>query len=211
MNSSLQVSEEDLGKGSHRYLHLGREASVQLPFDFGFSSDNEDDGPPKDILFEQAEHDESEEEGGSKECHFVTYSPTKPTLSLLTTLPEANRTQLSVWENGEGYWAEQESRVTSAITSSPVDTPTSTLDKLLGWQEAVTPTPNPKAAPNRNSVISEQSLWSAGRAGLEVVREGEETMLWDKRKSKMMETPKSTRSLYDQQGFWISPSGERGR
>lgn len=212
MNSSLQVSEEELGKGSHRYLHLGREASVQLPFDFGFSSDNEDDGPPRDILFEQAKYDESEEEGGSKECHFVTYSPTKPTLSLLTTLPEANRTQLSVWENGEGYWAEQESRITSAITSSPVDTPTSTLDKLLGWQEAVTPTPQAKITPTHNSAIPERrSLWNAGKAELEVLREGEETMLWDKRKSKMMETPKSTRSLYDQQGFWISPSGEKVR
>lgn len=212
MNSSLQVSEEELGKGSHRYLHLGREASVQLPFDFGFSSDNEDDGPPRDILFEQAEHDESEDEGGSKECRFITYSPAKPTLSLLTTLPEANRTQLSVWENGEGYWAERESSVTSAITSSPVDTPTSTLDKMLGWQEE-TPTPTPKATftPAYASAAPEQSLWGKGKAESEVLEEGEETMLWDRRKSKMMETPKSTRSLYDQQGFWISPSGEKVR
>ncbi|KAI4782273.1 hypothetical protein E4T52_02788 [Aureobasidium sp. EXF-3400] len=187
MNSSLQISEDELGKGSHRYLHLGREASVQLPFDFGFSSDisdNEDD-PPRDILLE---HDESEEETGSKECHVVTYSPTKPTLSLLTTLPEATRNQLSVWENGEGYWAQQEDHV---------DTPTASLDKMLGWQEEET-TPTPK----------QTSQLQSGNDNLQVVLEDQETMLWDKRKSKAMETPKSVRSLYDQQGFWISPSGE---
>jgi len=200
MNSSLQVSEEELGKGSHRYLHLGREASVQLPFDFGFSSENEDDGPPRDILLEHDE-DEEETEGGSKECHLVTYSPTRPTLSLLTTLPEATRNQLPVWENGEGYWAEQESRVTSAVTSSPSDTPTSTLDKMLGWQDSAS---TPTLTQTHNSG---QSLWGAGKAELQVLQEGEETLLWDKRKSKMMETPNSVRSLYDQQGFWISPSG----
>jgi hypothetical protein len=187
MNSALQISEDELGKGSHRYLHLGREASVQLPFDFGFSSetsDNEDD-PPRDILLE---HDESEEETGSKECHVVTYLPTKPTLSLLTTLPEATRNQLSVWEDGKGYWAEEK---------HCVDTPTATLDKMLGWQEEEE-TPTPK----------QTSQLQSGNENLQVVLEDQETMLWDKRKSKAMETPKSVRSLYDQQGFWISPSGE---
>jgi hypothetical protein len=190
MNSSLQISEDELGKGSHRYLHLGREASVQLPFDFGFSSeasDNEDD-PPRDILLEHDEDSEEERSGLSKECHFVTYSPTKPTLSLLTTLPEATRNQLSVWENGEEYWA-------TAEQEHHADTPTTTLDKMLGWQEEET---TPTMKHNSQSQLANE--------GLQVLREGRETMLWDKRKSKAMETPKSVRSLYDQQGFWISPS-----
>ncbi|THX04421.1 hypothetical protein D6D17_05666 [Aureobasidium pullulans] len=42
--------------------------------------------------------------------------------------------------------------------------------------------------------------------GLQVLNEGEETTTWDKRQSKAMETPKSVKSLYDQQGFWQSPS-----
>jgi hypothetical protein len=177
MNSSLQISEDELSKGTHRYLHLDREASVQLPFDFGFSSDNEDD-PPRDILLE---HDEEGSEAKSKESHFVTYSPKKPTLSLLTTLPEATMNQLSVWENGEGYWAE----------SSQCDTPTASLDKLLGWQEdgATTPT--------------QTSQHRSGKEGLQILLEGEETTSWDKRKA--METPNSVRSEYDYQGFLKSP------
>jgi hypothetical protein len=184
MNSSLQISEDELSKGTHRYLHLGREASVQLPFDFGFSSetsDNEDD-PPRDILLEQ----ENEEEGESKECHFVTYSPTKPTLSLLTTLPEATRNQLSVWENGEGYWAEPE------LSAS---TPTATLDKMLGWREeegTLTPTQQTSGA-------------QSGKEGLQILLEGEETTTWDRRMSKAVETPKSVRSLFDEQGFYQGP------
>ncbi|KAI5236006.1 hypothetical protein E4T43_08873 [Aureobasidium subglaciale] len=188
MNSSLQISEDEMGQGSHRYLHLGCEAALELPFDFGFSpenSDNEDD-PPRDIMMEQegAEDDDKE----SRECQYVTYSPSKSVLSLLTTLPEATRmprTRLSVWENGEGYWAEQERRVNEAVTSSPVDTPTSTLDKMLGLEAQV-------------------SVSESGK-GLLVLNEGEETTTWDKRKSKAMETPKSSRSLYDQQGFYRSP------
>jgi hypothetical protein len=183
MNSSLQISEDELSKGTHRYLHLGREASVQLPFDFGFSSetsDNEDD-PPRDILLEH----EEEEEGESKECHFVTYSPTKPTLRLLTTLPEATRNQLSVWENGEGYWEEPE------LSAS---TPTATLDRMLGWQEeegTLTPTHTSGA--------------QSGKEGLQILLEGEETTTWDRRMSKAVETPKSVRSLFDEQGFYQGP------
>jgi hypothetical protein len=183
MNSSLQISEDELSKGTHRYLHLGREASVQLPFDFGFSSetsDNEDD-PPRDILLEQ----ENEEEGESKECHFVTYLPKKPTLSLLTTLPEATRNQLSVWENGEGYWEEPE------LSAS---TPTATLDRMLGWQEeegTLTPTHTSGA--------------QSGKEGLQILLEGEETTTWDRRMSKAVETPKSVRSLFDEQGFYQGP------
>ncbi|KAK6004762.1 hypothetical protein QM012_008624 [Aureobasidium pullulans] len=138
MNSSLQVSEDELSKGSHRYLRLGREASLDLPFDFGFSSseeasDNEEeeqDDPPQDILFEQQEYEDNK----SREYQYITYLPTKPVLSLLTTLPQAKGNRLSVWEDGEGYWADQERRVTEAITSSPVDTPTNALDRMLGWQ-----------------------------------------------------------------------------
>ncbi|KAI5196688.1 hypothetical protein E4T39_07705 [Aureobasidium subglaciale] len=193
MNSSLQISEDEMGQGSHRYLHLGREAPLELPFDFGFSpenSDNEDD-PPRDIMIEH-EEDEDEDDKESRECQYVTCSPSKPVLSLLTTLPEATRmphTRLSVWENGEGYWAEQERRVNEAVTSSPVDTPTNTLDNmLLGMKVKEGPT----------------SVLESGK-GLQVLKEGEETTTWDKRKSKAMETPKSARSLYDQQGFYRSP------
>ncbi|KAG9959189.1 hypothetical protein KCU61_g7692, partial [Aureobasidium melanogenum] len=199
MNSSLQVSEDELSKGSHRYLHLGREASLELPFDFGFSSevsDNEEDDPPKDILFEQEENEQEEEK--SRECHYITYSPTKPVLSLLTTLPEATRNRLSVWDDGEGYWADQERRVTEAITSSPVDTPTDALDRMLGWE----------AKEENDAKYSPRildSLEEVGKEGLQVLHEGEETTIWDRRKSKAMETPKSVRSLYDQQGFYRTP------
>ncbi|KAG9594944.1 hypothetical protein KCU77_g8209, partial [Aureobasidium melanogenum] len=198
MNSSLQVSEDELSKGSHRYLHLGREASLELPFDFGFSSevsDNEEDDPPKDILFEQEENEQVEEK--SRECHYITYSPTKPVLSLLTTLPEATRNRLSVWDDGEGYWADQERRVTEAITSSPVDTPTNALDRMLGWE----------AKEENDANYSPRILNSleVGKEGLQVLHEGEETTIWDRRKSKAMETPKSARSLYDQQGFYRTP------
>lgn len=192
MNSSLQMSEDELGKGSHRYLHLGREASLELPFDFGFSSevsDNEGDDPPRDILFEQ----EDDQEEKSRECHYITYSPTKPVLSLLTTLPEAKRNRLSVWDDGEGYWAAQERRVTEAITSSPVDTPTNALNRMLGWE----------AKDGNNTKHS--PLGESGKEELQVLHEEEETTTWDRRKSKAMETPKSARSLYDQQGFYRSP------
>ena len=197
MNSSLQVSEDEMGKGSHRYLHLGREASLELPFDFGFSSevsDNEEDDPPNDILFEQ-----EEQEDKSRECHYITYSPTRPILSLLTTLPEAARNRLSVWDDGEGYWADQERLVTSAVTASPVDTPTNVLDRMLGW-EAKDETNDGKQSPQTTKSLGEE-----GKEGLQVLNEGEETTRWDKRKSKAMETPKSVRSLYDQQGFYRSP------
>ncbi|KAI5237496.1 hypothetical protein E4T42_09219 [Aureobasidium subglaciale] len=191
MNSSLQISEDEMGQGSHRYLHLGREAALELPFDFGFSpenSDNEDD-PPRDIMMEQEEDEDDDKE--SRECQYVTYSPSKPMLSLLTTLPESTRmprTHLSVWKNGEGYWAEQERRVNEAVTSSPVDTPTSTLDKMLGLE----------------AKEGQVSVSESGK-GLQVLNEGKETTTWDKRKSKAMETPKRSRSPYDQQGFYRSP------
>jgi hypothetical protein len=194
MNSSLDIPEDELSKGSHRYLHLGREASVQLPFDFDFESEasNDEDGPPRDILLE---HDDDDEEQGSKECHFVTYSPTKPTLSLLTTLPEATQNQLSVWENGEGYWAQTETQ-TEDCDNTP--TPTATLDKMLGWQEGSFTT-------SLTSGYSEQSFQHSAKEGLQILLEGEETTSWDKRKSRLMETPKSARSLFDEQGFLISP------
>ncbi|KAH0011118.1 hypothetical protein KCU78_g10134, partial [Aureobasidium melanogenum] len=199
MNSSLQVSEDELSKGSHRYLHLGREASLELPFDFGFSSEvsdnEEEDDPPKDILLEQ----EDQEEEKSRECHYITYSPTKPILSLLTTLPEAARNRLSVWDDGEGYWADQERRVTEAVTCSPVDTPTNALDRMLGWEAKEEN--DAKYSPRILDPPEEES----GKEGLQVLREGEETTNWDRRKSKAMETPKSVRSLYDQQGFYRSP------
>ncbi|THX48565.1 hypothetical protein D6D06_09028 [Aureobasidium pullulans] len=195
MNSSLQFSADEMGEGSQRYLHLGREASPKLPFDFGFeNSDNEDD-PPKDILFEQDEEDQ-EEEKESRACQYVTYSPTKPVLSLLTTLPEASRTprtQLSVWDNGEGYWNEQERRVTEAVTSSPVDTPTNALDRMLGWEGKDEQQTSPVDSGKGNTM------------SLQVLNEGEDTTTWDKRQSKAIETPKSVKSLYDQQGFWQSP------
>ncbi|KAG9632006.1 hypothetical protein KCU95_g13856, partial [Aureobasidium melanogenum] len=201
MNSSLQMSEDELSKGSHRYLHLGREASLELPFDFGFSSEvsdnEEEDDPPKDILLEREEN-EQEEEKKSRECHYITYSPTKPILSLLTTLPEATRNRLSVWDDGEGYWADQERRVTEAVTSSPVDTPTNALDRMLGWE--VKEENDAKHMPRMTD-----SLGESGKEGLQVLHEGEETTTWDRRKSKAMETPKSVRSLYDQQGFYRSP------
>jgi hypothetical protein len=191
MNSSLDIPEDKLSKGSHRYLRLGREASVQLPFDSSFSSDISDNGddPPQDIL---PENDEDDDEAGSKECHFITYSPKKPTLSLLTTIPEASPTQLSVWENGEGYWAQTE-------TGTP--TPTASLNKMLGWQEET-------LTPSLTSGYSEQSFLSSEKEGLQILLEGEETTSWDDRKSRLLETTKSVRSLFDEQGFLISPLGE---
>ncbi|KAI4731901.1 hypothetical protein E4T49_00061 [Aureobasidium sp. EXF-10728] len=192
MNSSLQVSEDEMGKGLHRYLHLGREASVQLPFDFGFCSDNDDDdgSPPKDILLSE---EQEEEVSGSTECHVLTYSPTRPTLSLLTTVPQTQSTRLSVWENGERYWQQAQE---TATTNSPIDTPTSALNKLLGWQE----NQDVKLPPS-----PEVSLTDSDNANLQVLHEDQETQTWDRRKSKAMETPKSVRSLYDQQGFLASP------
>jgi hypothetical protein len=181
-----------LSKGSHRYLHLGREASVQLPFDFGFESEalDDEDDLPQDILLE---NDDDDDEKESKECHFVTYSPKKPTLSLLTTLPEVTRNQLSVWENGEGYWAEAK-----AEDDTDTSTPTATLDRMLGWQEET-------LTPSLTSGYSEQSFQHSEKGRLQILLEGEETTSWDKRKSKLMKTPKSARSLFDEQGFLISP------
>jgi hypothetical protein len=192
MNSSLDIPEDELSKGSHRYLHLGREASVQLPFDFGFESEalDDEDDLPQDILLE---NDDDDDEKESKECHFVTYSPKKPTLSLLTTLPEVTRNQLSVWENGEGYWAEAK-----AEDDTDTSTPTATLDRMLGWQEET-------LTPSLTSGYSEQSFQHSEKGRLQILLEGEETTSWDKRKSKLMETPKSARSLFDEQGFLISP------
>jgi hypothetical protein len=100
-------------------------------------------------------------------------------------LPEATRNQLSVWENGEGYWAEPE------LSAS---TPTTTLDKLLGWQKeegTLTPTYTSRA--------------QSGKEGLQILLEGEETTTWDRRMSKAVETPKSVRSLFDEQGFYQGP------
>ncbi|CAD0092315.1 unnamed protein product [Aureobasidium vineae] len=194
MNSSLQVSEDEMGKGSHRYLHLGREASVQLPFDFGFSSDTEDgSSPPKDVLLS-----EEQEEMASRECHILTYSPTKPTLSLLTTVPQAKGTRLSVWENGERYWQEAQD---CASTGSPIDTPTSALNKLLGWEQK----DNATLTHQNHQEMEASRDADSGKANLQILHEGQETQTWDKRKSKAMETPKSVRSLYDQQGFYTSP------
>ncbi|CAD0109451.1 unnamed protein product [Aureobasidium uvarum] len=197
MNSSLQVSEDEMGKGLHRYLHLGREASVQLPFDFGFSSDTEDDdSPPKDILLS-----EEQEESESRECHVLTYSPTKPTLSLLTTVPQTRGTRLSVWENGERYWQEIQE---NASTASPIETPTLALNKLLGWEQkddATLTFPHPTHHKNTESLTQTDS----SKGNLPILHEDQETQTWDKRKSKAMETPKSVRSLYDQQGFYTSP------
>jgi hypothetical protein len=198
MNSSLQVSEDEMSKGSQRYLRLGREASLELPFDFGFSSDTSDneDDPPKDILLER--EDEDAEEGGSRECKYVTYSPTRPVLRLLTTLPEAVRaplTHLTVWDAGEGYWAEKGRPGVSeaGATASPVDTrtPTNALDKMMGWAEKDTQLSSP--------------LMTTKEESLQVLQEGEEAIFWDEQKSKAMETPKSVRSLYDHQGFFRTP------
>ncbi|KAI4848096.1 hypothetical protein E4T44_04133 [Aureobasidium sp. EXF-8845] len=195
MNSSLDIPEDELSKGSHRYLHLGREASVQLPFDFGFESEvsDDEDDPPRDILLEH-DDDDDDDEKQSKECRFVVYSLKKPILSLLTTLPEATRNTLSVWENGEGYWAKE----AKAEDDIDTPTPTATLDKMLGWQDET-------IAPSLTSGYSEQSLEYSEKGDLQILLEGEETTSWNRRKSKLMETPKSARSLFDEQGFLISP------
>lgn len=79
------------------------------------------------------------------------------------------------------------------------DTPTSALDRLLG-SEAKEEN-DAKYSPRILDSLEEES----GKEGLQVLREEEETTTWDRRKSKAMETPKSVRSLYDQQGFYRSP------
>lgn len=189
MNSEMHVSDDEMGRGSRRYLRMGREASPDIPFDFDFSREasDVDDDPPHDILVE-----EQEEEDDTKEYRCVTYSPPKPTLNVLTTLPEATRVpkaQLTVWDAGEAYWDEQEKRVTEAVTASPVDTPTNVLDRMLGVDD---------------KHCAQLGSGKGGVKGIEM-KERQDLASREKRKSRALGTPKSTRSLYDQQGFLCSP------